>query len=225
MDALERVEVTIRTQLAYQHAHFHGSPFAYAEDPMALLGLTLEKRGQFLNKLEDDIIKAKPEIFAKHFFEKYGDIHRFMPVWMAAEIMSFGCVLTFFRGCHPAIQKKIASIFGVTNEVLDSWILTFNVIRNICAHHGRLWNRELGVRPKIPRKDLGWHNPIVVCNDRMFGILTLLKHCLNIVAPQSHWPERMMSLLSEFPEIPLHEMGFPDDWQDCAIWKTLDRGK
>ena len=34
--------------------------------------------------------------------------------------------------------------FGATDTVFQSWLIALNGVRNICAHHGRLWNRELG---------------------------------------------------------------------------------
>lgn len=49
------------------------------------------------------------------------------------------------------IKKKIAINLGVNAEILESWLKAFNSIRNICAHHGRLWNKELGVSIKIPK--------------------------------------------------------------------------
>lgn len=40
---------------------------------------------------------------------------------------------------------------GLNAEILESWLKAFNSIRNICAHHSRLWNRELGIAIKIPQ--------------------------------------------------------------------------
>jgi abortive infection bacteriophage resistance protein len=185
IDAIERIEVTIRTQLAYHHSHRCHDPFAYANDSATLPGIDSIERARFLLEIENETTHSK-ETFVEHFRNKYGDLHQHMPVWMASEVMTFGCLLTFFRGSHPDIKKEIASIFHVHDIVLYSWLLALNVVRNICAHHGRLWNREMGIRPKIPKKSQLWHTPVEVCNDRIFGILTICKYCLDIIAPQSH---------------------------------------
>ena len=74
--------------------------------------------------------------------------------------------------------------------MLKSWLLALNTVRNICAHHSRLWNRELGTKPKIPAKDMAWQ-VVLVKNDRIFGILTICKFCLDRIAPQSGWPDRL----------------------------------
>lgn len=222
IDAVERIEVAIRSMLALALACHNGDSFAYADDPAELPGLSSRDRGRFLDDLKKDAQNSK-ETFAEHFRTKYGDQHAYMPVWMACEIMTFGAVLTLFRACHWQIRKPIADRFGVTEEVLSSWLLTLNIIRNICAHHGRLWNRQLGVKPKIPRKQPAWHQPIEVDNNRIFGVLTICKYCLDKIAPQSRWPQRLNELLAEYPDIPKISMGFPDNWQSCPIWKSEDR--
>ncbi len=97
-----------------------------------------------------------------------------------------------------------------------------NGTRNICAHHGRLWNRELGYKPMIPkrRKNPQWHDPVEVTNNRVFCILSILKYMLRRIAPQSNWPERLNDLLCEYDEIPIAPMGFPELWQECPIWQN-----
>lgn len=219
IDAIERIEVAVRSQLAYHHSHHGGGPFAYTTNSAEIPELKTEERTRFLEEIEKET-KYSKETFAEHFRKKYGDEHPYMPIWMASEIMTFGCMLTLFRGSPYDIRKKIADVFSVTDEVFSSWLLTLNVVRNICAHHGRLWNRELGVKPKIPRKQLIWHQPVEVANNRIFGILTICKYSMDRIAPQSRWPKRLGDLLAEYPDVPKISMGFPDDWQNCPIWKT-----
>jgi abortive infection bacteriophage resistance protein len=222
IDAIERIEVAVRTQLADHHSNYHGDPFGYAVNADQTPDLKADERIRFLEDIERETKNSK-ETFAEHFRNKYGDEHQYMPVWMACEVMTFGCMLTLFRGSPYDIRKKIADIFGVTDEVFRSWLLTLNVVRNICAHHGRLWNREFGVKPKIPRKQSTWHQPVEVANNRIFGVLTICKYCLDRIAPQSRWPKRLEDLLTEYPDVPKISMGFPDDWQNCSIWKPNEK--
>jgi abortive infection bacteriophage resistance protein len=217
MDAVERIEIAVRTQLAYHLVHQSGDPFAYAVDLAALPQLKADQRQRLLEDLASETEHSK-ETFTEHFRAKYGDEHPYMPIWMAAEIMTFGCILTLFRGVHEDIRKQVAVLFGVHDTVLGSWLLTLNTVRNICAHHGRLWNREFGVQPKIPKKIGAWNRPVPVAGQRIFTILTICKHCLDRIAPQSYWPTRWRELLAAFPFIPRGSMGFPANWEECPIW-------
>ncbi len=218
MDGIERVEVAVRTDVVYHFSHIHG-PFGY-QDLGNLPRLTESQHREFLERIDRETRRSK-ETFVKHFKAKYGDSHSHLPLWMAAEIMTFGGLLTLFRGLDASLKKNIARQYGLTDEILYSWLRSLNGVRNICAHHGRLWNRELGYKPKIPRqrKHPQWHTPVVVQNHRVFAILTILKYLLNQIAPQSNWIGRLYDLLAEYPEIPLVPMGFPENWQECPIWE------
>lgn len=218
MDGIERIEVAVRTLLAFHHSHASG-PFAYAQDSASLPNLSPVKLTEFTQKIHSDMCRSG-EKFVKHFRVNYGDCHTYLPIWMAVEIMNFGDIVTLYRGASENIRKLVAYPFRVPDKVFDSWLLTLNAVRNICAHHGRLWNRELGIKPKIPRDGVypDWHRPVRVLPERVFSVLTICRHCLRQVAPQSKWPNRLLHLLDENTSIPTRSMGFPEDWRKCPIW-------
>jgi len=218
MDAIERVEVSVRTQLIYALAHDSGA-FGYTK-PEALPNLSLGEYTRWIEEINKEASRSR-EVFVEHFKNKYGDTHAFLPLWIIGEIMSFGCMLTMYTGISDNIKKGIAAYYGIPAMVLTSWLHTTNVIRNICAHHGRLWNRELGVRPFIPRKNKypEWHEPVLIPQNRIFGFLTILRYLLRIMAPQTKWQSRLFELLDEYPEISRLSMGFPDNWKDSPLWK------
>jgi abortive infection bacteriophage resistance protein len=162
----------------------------------------------------------RKETFVQDYNKLHDDEHVFLPIWMATETMSFGTILTLFRGVEDNLQEEIANSVGIQIDVFKTWLLTLNTIRNICAHHSRLWDRELSLKPKLPReKHKIWHE-VAIGNNRCFGILTIEKYLLNVIAPQSSWSERLANLLNTHPEIPLKAMGFPSDWEKTAIWKN-----
>lgn len=226
MDAIERVEISVRTQVGYHFSHAKG-PFGYT-DGLNLPKLSQEEHGDLLNRLMEETDRSK-EILVERFKNKHGDVHTHLPIWIALEVMSFGILLTLFRGVEPKIKQKIAVEYGIPDKVLWSWLRSLNATRNICAHHSRLWNRELGYKPLLPnkRKYPEWYAPVEIKNNRVFGILTILKYLLDKIAPQSKWSSRLIELLNEYGEIPLKSMGFPEGWTANPIWKNcqgiLDR--
>lgn len=218
MDAIERFEVSIKTQLIYALAHTTGA-FGYANSGN-FSRISTEDHERLIKTITDEVDRSK-EKFVGHFKTKYGDCHQHLPIWLVGEIMSFGCALTIYKGIPDQNKREIATNYGIPDAVLKSWIQTINVIRNICAHHSRLWNRELGVKPFIPRKKKypEWHEPVAICQNRIFGILTILHYLLRIIAPQSKWKSRLCGLLDEYPEISRWSMGFPDNWKESPLWK------
>jgi len=223
MDAIERVEVAVRTQVVNRHVMRHG-PFGYL-DRNTLPGIRVEDHRLFLEKVRKEAENSR-EDFVVHYFRKYTLEHD-LPLWMACELLTFGGTLTLFRHVATEIKRDIAAGYGVADAVLESWLITLNFIRNVCAHHARLWNRGMGNKaPAIPRahKHPQWHTPVSVQPDRVFAVLTVLYYLLKRVAPQSHWRDRLIALFDTHPDVPLRFMGFPDNWKGCPIWNDTTGG-
>src|SRR5947207_4258139 len=95
IDAIERFEVTLRTQLAYHHAHVHG-PFGYAVDRTSRPTMNRKDFPEFYFSLLEELARSK-EPYIKQFYDAHGDTHDVPPIWEAAEVMSFGCIVTLYR--------------------------------------------------------------------------------------------------------------------------------
>ena len=217
-DAIERVEVYFRTQLAYELARTTG-PFGF-NDRNNLPNLGEERYERFIRKCKEAFNRSR-EPFAIHFKGKYGDAHELPPYWMLVNLMDFGMTLTLYKGASNGIRKRIAQGVGVVPAVLDSWLVCLNTVRNMSAHHGRLWNRRIGTQPSFPRakNDERWHKPHRVRPDRIFGTLTVLSYLLEIIAPDTKWRERLFKLLETRSEEELRMMGFTGNWKSCPFWK------
>ena len=218
LDAIERVEVYFRTQLAYELARTTGAfGFTNRENLPRLKDSEYE---EFLNRCIEELGRSR-EPFAIHFRETYGDTHQLPPYWILVNLMDFGTMLRLYNGASVEIRNSLAGNLGVSARVLKSWLVAINTVRNICAHHGRLWNRGIGTRPIIPvaSKYPDWHEPFKVRSDNMFGMLTILSYLLERIAPDTSWRERLFHLLETLSEEELHRMGFAYGWKECPIWK------
>ncbi len=231
MEAVERIEVTARTQLAYHHAHAF-SPFAYATTPASLPGMTngpdQERRSHayWIKDVRKQVERSKDMPFVRHFKEKYKGSTD-LPIWMATELMSLGNVLSFYQACRVQEQQPVATKFGVFISELESWLLMLLNVRNICAHHGRLWNRKLVKTPKLPRH-ADWSTPIAIDKTSVFAALTVCAYCLTKIHPDSTWPQRVRSLMDDYPAIHRRTkqgwtMGVPDNWLACPLWRPAAR--
>ena len=214
MDAIERVEVAIlRTRMVEQFTLRHG-PFGYCQPTNFAPKLN---HTRLMNEIDYAVARSKEE-FVQRFRNKYND-EKHLPLWMAAEVMTFGQLFTFFRYLHRSEKKQLARMFDLYPPVLESWLHTLNFTRNACAHHSRLWNRQIPIRPLLPKKK---HHPewhvVEIDNRRVFAILTILNYLLVRITPQTRWAVRLKNLLQDYSEIPIQQMGFPDDWQEIPLW-------
>jgi len=224
LDAIERIEVAVRTQTVFHFSRWHGA-FGHTREENLPNIKELRHYLDWRASLEVETSRSK-EIFKKHFFTKYGEDHQNLPLWMVSELMSMGSLLTFYNGCADGIKKDVSSHFGLPDTLFISWLRSLYAARNICAHHSRFWNRELGYPPLLPNKNKfpTWHllsesgDKKLLVNNRCGIILIILRQMLATISPSSQWHERIEKIFLEYPDIPLHSMGLPQNWKSHPLW-------
>jgi abortive infection bacteriophage resistance protein len=227
LDASERIEIAVRSRLVQAHVQRHG-PFGFAEGA-CVPRPDMDRRGHYLRLLSEitqalkraiDVPEA-PQISEalQHFATKYGDCHTVPPLWLAAESFSFGDLVTLYRGSPTDVRKEVAKGFDIHAPVMESWLLTLQTARNVCAHHGRLWNRTSRVAPRVPDHDPMWKDPVLGPKGRTFYTATILAHLLGVVSDGSHWATRFRALLDErYETVPRRPIGMMDGWERHPIW-------
>ncbi|MDR0967074.1 MAG: Abi family protein [Myxococcales bacterium] len=214
-DAIERVEIALRTAVTYALGHAFGA-FAHMdaknfESPRAF------DHAEWLVALRKESERAK-ETFVEHYRQKYEGFPK-LPIWMASELIAFGTLSKLFA-MMPADQKStIAKQWGFSAGDAESFIHALSHIRNICAHHGRLWNRVLGVRPKFPNGQGRW--PEQIDNSRVYFLLYLLRHVTRTDERCDAWAMRLFDLLDRQASGILRAMGAPEDWRAHPLWSDV----
>lgn len=204
VDAIEQVRIAVRTALVHELT-MRAGPFGHRDAANFRKAASRPDRNGRVRHAE--------------FLAAHEGVPN-LPIWAACEHMTFGNVLTLFNMSEARVQKAIARPFHLPAPLLYSWLHTLNYVGNICAHHARLWNRDLAVRPAIPepRNDARWHWPIPISNRKVFVVLTLLHYLLQDAAPRTQWRDGLFALFAEYPQIPLRMMGIPADWKAHDLW-------
>lgn len=231
LDAIERLEVALRAQLANTLAEHHG-PHGYLD---ASIFDTRYNHAWLLNKLESTSQGRDVESFLTHYRMKYQSAPTQPPIWMAAELLTFKEVSTLFANLRlPRDTQRIERHFGWKTPVLRSWFRSLSDLRNVCAHHGRVWNRVFGSRPEIPRKvPANWPNiPGKIATGshenpeqrldphrRLYFQLVVIESLMQVVSPTSQWAERLVALLDRYPDVSRPHMGFPENWEQEPFWQ------
>ena len=209
MDAIERVEVSVRTQWAHRIAHRHG-PHGYTSAGVFRDG---DKHRDCLNGLKSELGRSH-ETFVRHYRETYTS-PKLPPVWVVCEVISFSALSNWYANLKDGEDRKaIAAPYGIDEQVLESVIHHLVYLRNLCAHHSRLWNREATIGMKLAKRPEALHE---LFNQerpkRIFNSLLVLGFLLDQVSPGSGWRTRVVHLVAEHPELDLEAMGFTSDWR------------
>lgn len=218
LDAIERIEISIRTQWAHYFAELSG-PHAHLEPH---LSKNDEWHVKNIAQLQKELARSD-ELFIKHYQNTYTFPDE-PPIWVVCEVMSFGLLSKWLKSMKPGEPcNKIARAYQLDYDVLVSFIEYLAYLRNLCAHHSRVWNRKTTKTIKIPRSKpseiISSFNNEPRSSRKLYNPLVLVIHLLKIICPDNHFKNRLIALMEKH-DIPLSAMGFPYDWQRRSVWAT-----
>lgn len=211
---LEKIEIAIRAKMIYVLSHKYGC-FWFSNSN---LFKNQSRYSDTLNKIQTEYSRSD-EDFIKSFKNNYTD--NLPPSWMILEITSFGSLSLLFSNLNTIKEKReIADYFGVSDSVFGSWIHSIVYLRNLCAHHSRLWNRTLSIQPLLPKAPRKlWLENTSIPNNKVYYMLCVILFLLQTVNPNTTFPNKLKELLIKFPNIDVSAMGFPINWKKEPLWK------
>ena len=218
-DVIERIEISLRTRLIYHLSHEHG--FWWFEN----IDLFINSREliKTLSFLEEELERSK-DIFIKDHLKRYKEDLRFPPSIKVLEITSFGTLSKLYGNLKHTLKSKdlIAKEFGTVNHTfLPSWLQSIAQIRNICAHHGRLWNKNLPGTPNLlPKPPHPWISDVPSSKEyhKLYIHLCCMKYLLNVANPGNHFKNKLSSLLEKYPQVDTNALGLKPNWRDEPLW-------
>lgn len=226
LDALERIEIALRVDISHFLGHIDACAYTkpelfypgFSQDWNTKTGLT--KHQDWL-AYQARLIQRSKEEFMVHVKKQYGLP---LPIWITCEVWDFGALSRLFDGMQEADQDFLSAKYGVRNgRHFASWLRSLNYLRNVCAHHSRLWNRNI-----IDQAKLTPIGEVVVLDQfrgkehalaRPFFLLCIIWHLLTTINPTSTWWSRLREhLLNNFPDLQatglnLKGMGTIDGWE------------
>lgn len=224
LEATKRVEISVRSLLAYEVGHQLG-PLAYLEnqhfkDPLI--------HAKTLTTLDTEMKRSK-EVFVKHHRVTLG--MNWPPIWVLVEVASFGAVSSLLGQLEPpTLRQSVADRFELDEKTFCSLVHHLSVVRNTAAHHSRLWNRRFVVTFQLPRKKPAhlWANFNTAGLNgtgkerQLYNTLVLLLHLIQCIEPQSCWSRRLRAHMHKLDSALIADMGFPADWVTRPIWHTAE---
>jgi len=212
-----RIEVALRTRINHHFSRYH-SPFWFTQVDLATDGHLFVEN---LSSVDRELHRSK-EDFIKEHFARY-DCPGFPPAWKTLETVSFGTLSKLYGNFISKPDKKaVAEDFGLPqHEFLLSWMESLAVLRNLCAHHARIWNRRYALKPQMPRMLAGhaWLTDFSFPPDKIYPQLCCIAYLLNSITPQNTFATDMKALLAKYPTVNPSAMGFVQGWECEPLWQ------
>ncbi len=209
VDALERVEVTFRTAISDSmsrkyHPHWYLEQQHFKNQHIY---------NQLMNQI-NEICQKQHEPTIRAYYKKYND-PKYPPSWIIIECLSFGACASLFRNLAKlADRKEICEVFGFHPTAITSWMDSLRYVRNLCAHHSRLWNRWFTISPKLSYlygKDFNKENTF-------YAQLLVIDKLMQAISPGSNWKNKLKALFEKYPYIPFDSMGFNNEYLQDPFW-------
>lgn len=214
---LEDVEISLRTHIAYEL----GKQDTISSDTISYLKkdnyISNSHYCQFMETFDKEIKNSRDEAFVKHHQRKYNGV---LPVWAMVETLSFGKVSMFFASLSSNIKKQLCDTYyhGIRYTVIENFLEGLVVLRNICAHHARLYNRGLPHKPNFSN----WENNYFegqsyeresIGNKLFFRLLVIIRLSPDRLNTSSKIINDIISLKEKYPFVDLKHYGFNRNWQ------------
>ncbi|PIB29155.1 CAAX protease [Maribacter sp. 4U21] len=221
---IEKIEISLRTKLIYHLSH-EVDPWWFCNSEIFIDRLQFSRT---LAKIEEEISRARSkDVTIKNHFKKHKDDLRFPPSWKSLEQVSFGNLSKLYGNLKHTVKAKdtIAEEYGAVNHTyLPSWLQSIAQIRNFCAHHSRLWNRNLPGTVKLLSKP---PNPWITDDanvpkqhefTKLYVHMCLMRYMLNIIQPNNIFTQDLEALFLRYPNVDPNALGMKTDWENEPLW-------
>lgn len=219
LNAIEKIEISFRAQIVNQYSMVYGSHW---NSDSTLFKINKE-HSNYLADIDAFIFNCNDD-FIKHYKTKYNSPKR-PPSWMCFEIMSFGQVLSLYQNLDDSKKCKIdiAKYFGLMKtKDLIQWMRAFRIIRNICAHHGRLWNKSIPANVWLNPQNM--LNPFITIypqnpnRNKIYASICCIQYLLNIIEPANTFGSDLKIIMQQKSQNESKAMGFPTGWENEVFW-------
>lgn len=223
LDAVERIEIHLRTLIAHEIGYH--DPMAYTNvgfiQPKQARPWT-DGSGRKRNTWTEWLARQQGLVdrSREDCIEWHRNAHKAMPFWVAVEAWDFGTLSKYFEILKGGHQNRIAGRLGIQDiKTLTRWLREINTLRNRCAHHARIWN-QVTVNP-LPVLPYPFFQTLALdqnARTRLYGLISIIWYLIQCIGPNSAWIQQVAGVIDSKPSLPgcpyaalglPNEAGFP----------------
>ena len=213
---ISKSEVALRARLV-ESLLIHGDPLVLQDS-----SIFKEKKlyWQNMSTVASEIARSN-DVFIKHNFDNHdGEV----PVWAAVEVLSFGTLSKIIKNLKTGTgssysilaanyqyKSKKGNMVNPSQKMLASWIQGVSVLRNMCAHNSRIYNRTIHTTPEILDVDKIAPPP---AHNGLYQILLAMKYLRSSDDEWTVFVDEFDKLIQKnISIISLTAMNLPTDWK------------
>lgn len=219
--AIEKVEIAYRTAISNVMCKKYGSHwFIRKESFRKKINKETNKEVDCVQECKEIInkeIRKKDNEYAETFIANYYNKYlapELPPFWMVIETFTIGSLNKLFQLINLDDKTEIIKYLGMTEDAkfirTTNWLYALSVVRNICAHHSRLFNRVFRIAPTkhIKIGELQKAN-----NNTFYYIAMIINFYLILMSKDHSFEDNLQILFAKYPQINKSKMGFPVNWE------------
>jgi len=213
---ISKIEVALRVRLV-EALLVHGDALVLQDS-----SIFKEKKMYWKNMatIASEIARSN-DVFIKHNFVNHeGEV----PVWAVVEVLSFGTLSKIIKNLKAGMgsaysilsanyqyTSKKGNLVNPSQKMFASWVQSVSILRNMCAHNSRIYNRTIHTTPEILNADKVTPTPV---HNGLYQILLAMKY---LRSSDEEWIDFVGELEALFQKnsgvISLTAMNFPADWK------------
>ena len=221
-DAIQTIEMSLRAQWAYVPAEAHGPWFYMAP---ALFRGDFRERGAKRWGHADALAKLH------HNYRRRQEVLGWAPAreppdptaWEMAGVMSLGQLSQWFRYLSRREEREgVANAYGMDEAVLCDVLPSLVAVRNICAHHDRLYGGDFRFRPMLPEGPEDLRESCAGGRDgALYTVAAFMAFLLLRIDGAEHgkFVEGLQRLFGRYKSANPRRLGFPGDWRQRPAWR------
>lgn len=211
---IDIIEITVKSIFAHEFTRVHG-PIGYRN---SLYFTNFREYSRIFAKSENQKDRRHGhEAFLKHYLD---ELHQDVPFWAYVELFTISDISCLFSISEESIKSAVAKKIGLPNsngsELLGKFMHSMTIIRNLCAHGSRIYNRLFEQKPSLNKREqklLRVSADGIKDNSHLFGFLLIMKKLLKPTDFSSMITE-IKSLKHTYPFVDMKYYGFCDDWEN-----------
>ena len=213
---ISKIEVALRVRLV-EALLIHGEPLVLQDS-----SIFKEKKlyWQNMSTVASEIARSN-DVFIKHNFDNHdGEV----PVWAAVEVLSFGTLSKIIKNLKTGTgssysilatnyqyKSEKGNLVNPSQKMLALWIQGVSVLRNMCAHNSRIYNRTIHTTPEILDADKVTPPP---AHNGLYQILLAMKYLRSSDEEWTVFVDAFDKLIqNNIGVVSLTAMNLPADWK------------